>query len=240
MISPLSTRLLGLLAAPCLLLTSISCNTARVEEAAFVSSVATVLPPAIASYGVAYSGVTAAQSASVGLHLPDGSFAHELDALPHIDHDFCFPTDTYRYMGTRGQVHYLMHTQLFGLPRIVKISKELLNIENPQKLTYNSAKWRAIDHLIPQFHFGYINLQEWEPLVHDAFLLEMEAWDPFLQWQQHQPIWSWEQLIERHAPPTEEAINWEQLLEGHPLFPATAPWKQADDIIILQGADIVF
>ena len=92
----------------------------------------------------------------------------------------------------------------------------------------------------PQFHFGYINLQEWEPLVHDAFLLEMEAWDPFLQWQQHQPIWSWEQLIERHAPPTEEAINWEQLLEGHPLFPATAPWKQADDIIILQGADIVF
>jgi len=165
----------------------VGCSTSNVEDLALSSSTATALPIIVTGYGSAYFGKASYQYSSVALNLPDKLYAREIQAAPVADFHGCSFVDSYMYMGSKDEYHYIMHYPSLGLRNILKISKSNFEIEDEFPLTSLSKKWRNLN-LRPKYNFfdnnGYIfNIDNQEKL-HDLIKLNtpdilIEDWNFF-------------------------------------------------------------
>jgi hypothetical protein len=118
-----------------------SCTSSDVES----SSMAVVAVPVIAAYGSAYSTKAGYQNVCIISHLPDKAYAAKITEMPSYKWNGCSLTDTYMYMGSKGDYHFIAHYPPLGLRNILKISKAEYSVENEFSLTSRSKLWRLIE-----------------------------------------------------------------------------------------------
>lgn len=123
-----------------LLTTLCGCTSSDVAT----SSTAVVAAPLITAYSSAYAAKAGYQNACIISGLPDSLYARKISEMPAYNWNACTLTDTYMYMGSRGDYHYIAHYPALGLRHILKICKTDYQIKNEFKLTSHSKAWRPI------------------------------------------------------------------------------------------------
>ena len=134
-------------------LSAVGCTTREIADAASSASVTAALPVVVTGYGSAYLGKAGYQNSAISLGLPDVLYANEIQALPVPEISDCSFVDTYRYMGSKGEYHYIMHYPTLGLRHILKISKDDFAVKDEFPLTSLSSTWRHLD-LTPKYDFS--------------------------------------------------------------------------------------
>jgi hypothetical protein len=123
------------------LLTAVcACTSSDIET----SSMAVAAAPLITVYSSAYAAKAGYQNACIISDLPDSLYAKKISKMPASNWNTCTLTDTYMYMGSKGNYNYIAHYPPFGLRNILKISKDNYQIKDEFKLTSRSKAWRLI------------------------------------------------------------------------------------------------
>ncbi|MDF7798992.1 hypothetical protein P4C99_05930 [Pontiellaceae bacterium B1224] len=151
----MNKRFIWLFALSCIA----GCTTHDAKDVALSASATTALPVLVSGYGTAYAGKASYQNTSIALNLPDTLYAKEIQAIPVPNYQQCSIADLYKYMGSKGESHYIMHYPGIGLRKVLKISKADFKIKDEFPLTSRSQKWRGLN-LSPDYNFfaqpGYI------------------------------------------------------------------------------------